>query len=519
MATTAATTTENLRILLVLAVIAGCGGGGGDAATTTGPESWSVTAWGGSYEVFPEVDALVAGTPAEAHTHVTVLDGFTPLAEGTVEIVLRGDGGEQTYSADAPTRPGIFTVRLTPETAGEYDLAFRIRSAAGSEEIRGGRVRVGTPEVPGGVVRAPAPRGAGAGAEPLPFLKEQQWRADFGTAWVREGALLRSAQGLARVRPPAGGEATVTAPVDGVLLARPWPYPGASVQAGEPLFGLVPRVAAERSLPDLRAEVESLEVELATSRARLGRLEELLEVEATSRREVEEERARVATIEARLGAARGDLAAARGAREGRSTAGGHTLRAPISGAVATVSASPGAAVAAGEALARVVRIDRAWIEVELPPAGARGLAAGGPRGLVVQRDDEPALEIPGEAVRLVSVAPEVDPGTGTVRALFEVPALPLPLGVTAEVEVLLAGERPGVAIPTTGLVDDGGVTVVYLQLSGERFVRQEVEVVARQGDSALVEGLVPGQRLVTRGGAAIRRATLLSTGQAQGHVH
>jgi hypothetical protein len=61
--------------------------------------------------------------------------------------------------------------------------------------------------------------------------------------------------------------------------------------------------------------------------------------------------------------------------------------------------------------------------------------------------------------------------------------------------------------------------VVYLQLSGERFVRQEVEVVARQGAVALVEGLVAGQRLVTRGGDAIRRAALMSSGEAHGHMH
>jgi hypothetical protein len=46
-----------------------------------------------------------------------------------------------------------------------------------------------------------------------------------------------------------------------------------------------------------------------------------------------------------------------------------------------------------------------------------------------------------------------------------------------------------------------------------------VEVVARQGAVALVEGLVAGQRLVTRGGDAIRRAALMSSGEAHGHMH
>ena len=74
-------------------------------------------------------------------------------------------------------------------------------------------------------------------------------------------------------------------------------------------------------------------------------------------------------------------------------------------------------------------------------------------------------------------------------------------------------------MPASALVDDGGVAVVYLQLSGESFVRQEVHVLERQGDRLLVDRLVPGQRLVERGGEAIRRSSLMASGEAQGHVH
>ena len=521
---TAAIRTERARAaraaaagLGLAAALAGCGPGAEPAGEAAG--SWSVTAWGDRYEVFPEVDALLAGEVAEAHTHVTVLDGFAPLAAGSVELVLRDGAAERVFRAEEAARPGIFTVEVAPEAAGEYELVFRIRSPAGGEEIRGGRVRVGAAGSPGGVVRAPAPRGATGGGEPVPFLKEQQWRADFATAWVRAGSLPRSVRGLARVRPPAGGEATITAPVDGVLQSRPWPYPGATVREGQALFRLAPRVAAETSLPGLEADVAALESQRAAARARLDRLEELLALEATSRREVEDARTLLATLDARLAASRRDLAAARNAREGRSGAGAHALAAPFAGTVASIAASPGAAVAAGDALARLVRTDRVWLEVELAPEAARALAAGGVRGVVVADGEGAPTRIAGDHALLVSVAPEVDAARGTVRALLEVSSPGLLLGTTVEAEVLLPGERAGIVVPTSALVDDGGTAVVYLQLSGERFVRQEVEVEARQGDLALVAGLVPGQRLVTRGGDAIRRATMMAGGEAAGHVH
>jgi RND family efflux transporter MFP subunit len=482
-------------------------------------DTWAVTAWGEVYELFPEIDELVAGATAMAHTHVTVLDGFQPLLEGRVEIVLRQGGSEMVFTSVEPIRPGIFNVEVRPEQAGEFELAFRITSPAGKEEVPGGRVRVGSAEEPGGLVAAPEPEGAGDGGEPLPFLKEEQWRTEFATSWVEPGSLSHSVEGLARVRPPAGGEAAITAPMDAVLLPEPWPYPGQEVERGDELFQLLPRTAADRSLSDLEAGAAELATELATARARLERLEELLALEATSRREVEEARARVTTLEALSNAADRNLQAARSARGGGGS-GGLTLRAPLGGRIAGVTASPGAAVAAGEPLARVVRSEPLWLEVAVSPEDARRLRRDDVAGVVVSFPEGPPIRLAGEAIRLVSVSPEMEAATGTVAVLLEVPGTyELILGTTVQAQVLLAEAVDGIVVPASATVDDGGVTVVYLQLSGEEFARQEVRVVAREGDRILVEGLLPGQRLVTRGGESIRRSSLMTSGEAHGHVH
>ena len=483
-----------------------------------GSDSWSITAWGKLYEIFPEVGPLVAGELATAYTHVTALEDFTPLIDGKVEIVLSGPSGEQVFAASEPARPGIFHVAVRPEATGEYDLTFRIASAAGQEELRGGRVKVGAAESPGGVIVAPAPKASVDGGEPLTFLKEEQWRSDFATSWVREGSLRSSVTGLARVRPPAGGAATVTSPVDGVLRPEVWPYPGSRVQQGEALFGVVPRVASDRSLPTLEAELASLQAELATARTRYSRLEELYSLEATSQRELEEARARVETLEARYLAASRDLESANSARQGGAS-GALTIRAPFTGEIASVSASPGETVAAGNPLARLVRTDRLWLEVSLAPRVARQLAADSVSGVVLTFPEGPPVRFE-EGLSLVSVAPEMDPATGTVTVLLEAPPTAgLILGTSAQAQILLADTLPGIVVPASALVDDGGVAVVYLQLSGESFVRQEVHVLERQGDRLLVDRLVPGQRLVERGGEAIRRSSLMASGEAQGHVH
>jgi RND family efflux transporter MFP subunit len=511
-------------VAFLLAVLTGCEAPKAAEPASHGGESWSLTAWGERYEVFPEVDPLVAGEVAVAHTHVTRLEDFAALAEGRVEIVLSDARGEAVFAAEA-ARPGVFSVELRPERTGLYDLTFRIRDAGapgGGETIRGGQVEVGTTDAPGGLRVAPAPRGGRDGGEPQAFLKEQQWNGTFATAWVRRGTLPASVSGLARLRPPAGGERTVAAPMAGVVLppgpSGAWPFEGLAVRRGAPLFRIVPLVAPDQSLPALEAAEATLAAELELAQTRRERLEALLAVEAVSPREVEEARVQVTTLAARHGAARRDLETARAARAGHDSTSGVALPSPLTGTLAEVYATAGATVDAGAPLARVVRTDAVWIEVELAPADARKIVAEGIRGVLLE-DPEQRLHL-ADGLRLVAASPEVSPQTGTVAVLLEAPTPPgLSLGTTVQAHVFSALEREGIIVPASAVVDDGGVTVAYLQLTGESFVRQQVQVVERQGERLRVEGLLPGQRLVVQGGDTLRRASLMSTGEAHGHVH
>jgi multidrug efflux pump subunit AcrA (membrane-fusion protein) len=162
-----------------------------------------------------------------------------------------------------------------------------------------------------------------------------------------------------------------------------------------------------------------------------------------------------------------------------------------------------------------------WLEVALRPEDASRVS-GRVEGLVLRRSsDNDPLALAANGIRVVGRSPELDPQTGTVNVIFEVPlgVAELPIGSAVEAEVLLRGGETAVVVPESALVDDGGTIVAYVQLSGESFARRDLRVRARRGGLVGVDGLRTGERLVTRGGAAIRRASLLSTGAPEGHVH
>jgi membrane fusion protein, heavy metal efflux system len=480
-------------------------------------ESWAVTAWGERYELFPEIDPLIAGELAESHTHVTVLDGFAPLAEGRVAIVLRdAAGGEEVFAETRAKRPGIFGVGVRPAREGERELLFRIDSAAGFEEIAGGRVRVGSAAAPGGALAD-----AEAPADEIPFLKEQQWKVPFATAWAEEGELRPGLVAPARVVPRPGGDRVLTAPAAGRLEAEPWPYPGLAVRRGAAVFRLVPRLDPDVSLAEREAAVAALAAELAPAAARADRQARLADEGVVAREEAEIAAGARDALAARLEGAERDLESARRSWAGGAAPGGAlTVAAPFDGTVAMVEATPGQAVEAGAAVAHFVAAGGWWLELALPPRAAAALAPGPLELSLRPRGGEP-IALASGAARLVSVAPEVDAASGRVVALVELPRELGGLAAGEAVEVELAGGEPrlGVVVPESALVDDAGVPVVYVQSSGEGFVRREVQVLVRRIDRALIEGVLAGERIVTLGGAAIRRATLAGTGVADGHVH
>ena len=263
-------------------------------------EGIAVTAWGDIYEVFAEADPLVVGQLSKSHTHVTILDAFPPLREGIVTAVLRAPAGaEQAFRQEKALRDGIFSVEIKPTHAGVFDLSFKVESQAGTETIPAGKVRVGEGDSLGLLVEPPhyGPAGVATSSppagDPISFLKEQQWRTEFATAWATKGKVHRSARGPARLRPAAGGEALLTAPLDGVVAIGTRAFVGMDVPRGSAVVRLTSRVGSDRSFEAIRSELE-------LAKARLKRLEELLTAEAVSQAEVATSRRRLARRETTL---------------------------------------------------------------------------------------------------------------------------------------------------------------------------------------------------------------------------
>jgi membrane fusion protein, heavy metal efflux system len=194
-----------------------------------------------------------------------------------------------------------------------------------------------------------------------------------------------------------------------------------------------------------------------------------------------------------------------------------SLRAPISGVVTQTSTSPGANVKAGETLLKIVDVDTVYISAIVPESELP----------LTKQLSGAEMQIPGvertrRLQRLISLGRVVDPASRTVPIIYEFDNRDraVALNQAVHVRLLTAATDLAPAVPESAIVDDGGRPIVFIQQSGETFLRRPVKLGVHEGGVIQVlEGVNPGERVVTKGAHLIRLAAMSNQVPAHGHVH
>lgn len=176
------------------------------------------------------------------------------------------------------------------------------------------------------------------------------------------------------------------------------------------------------------------------------------------------------------------------------------LRAPFQGQISQRLIDEGTVVTAGQGILRLVEWASPEAHIGIPVDAAERLSPGRLK----------QIEVAGRPydARLQSLLPELNPGTRTATAVFEIvpQGTPSPLfaGQIATLDLPNVVETSGFWIPTTALVSsERGLWAVYVLAStssGFELVQQDVEVVYVEGDRVLVQGALElGEQIVADG--------------------
>ena len=472
------------------------------------------TRWTALTELFVEYPPLVEGVTSRFAIHFTDLSTFEPVRAGRAVVRLNGTVNSE-YTVDAPGRPGIFGVDVTPERAGPYRLKLMLDAPGVSDRHDLGEVTVLTAGAAEALMRAEEPDDGA-----IPFLKEQQWVLDFATLPAEQREMAESLVIAAEIEPRTGGHVDVTTPVAGRLVSDlPVRPVGSVVTRGTTLAEIIPHSGHGEDRPALELDVAEARDALELARAQRTRVERLVSTGALpARRELEVQLAQH-TAEARLTAAEAHLAQLDTTRTGEGEGARDirfVLQAPMTGVVSESDATPGASVEEGARLFEIVALDRVHVVGSLPEAS-------------LARIDElvgAELEVPGLPPvvldRLVAVGRVLERQTRTVPIIYELrdPDRRLAIGQAVSLRIFVAAATDAVTIPDTAIVDDAGQPVVFVQVGGESFERRAVELGNREAGLVQITGdIAPGERIVIRGAPLIRLAALSPQVPAHGHTH
>ncbi len=477
-----------------------------------GPPTVAVTHWTDRSELFMEYPVLVAGRAGRFAIHVTDLRDFKPVRAGEAVVVLApSDGGTALEFRGGLSRPGIFGADVTIGEPGAYLMSLRVE-APGLEDLHElGEVTVHEPGA--------EPRTEEDEAEAITFLKEQQWVLEFGTEPVQARPLRSSLTVPGEVRPRGGGEAVISATVSGRLdpsiAAR---STGDRVARGALLTRIIPGSEDLRDAASLRAALVEAEQRYELARSNRDRVARLLETRAVPERRLAEAEAALATAEASLAAERARLDRFEVLGEGASPSGSglFEISAPFAGVITESRLAPGTSVEEGEALLRLVDVDRVDVVGAVPESRASSRPSVKEAELLLA--DSRVVPLSGPPIP----AGHVDRESRTIETRFPLDnrGTRLAIGQAVRVRLLLGESESLPALPESAGVDDGGRPVVFVQTGGESFQRRPVTLGSREGGYVhVLEGAGPGERVVSTGAYLVRLAAMSSQIPAHGHVH
>ena len=184
----------------------------------------------------------------------------------------------------------------------------------------------------------------------------------------------------------------------------------------------------------------------------------------------------------------------------------YTLTAPIAGTCVRRATAFGRMVEAGETLCEIVDTSVMWAELDVPETELARVRNG--LEVEVSADSLGERRFHGQ---IDSVAPAIDrhTRTATVRVRLENPDGSLRANLFVRARIALAAKQARVLVPRESVQLVKGVELAFVELAPGRYEVRRVRTDAALGDLIeLLQGVEPGERVVTKGSYLLRTETL-----------
>lgn len=464
-----------------------------------------ITAYNSDFELFAEADSFVKGQTSNILSHFSNLPDFTALENGTITIRLIVNGNETSQTLDKPTRKGIYSFDLLPETRGIAKLVFDIKTEKGNSKII----------VPNIIVYSTKLEADQAAEEIVVsktnttvFTKEQSWKIDFATQLVKEEPIGQVIKTTAKILSALGDEMMVSAGTHGIIiLSKDNILEGSRVSDGQVMFSISGSGLADNNSMVRFKEAQNNFEKIKSDYERLKTLAEDKIVSGKNLLEAKNKYDNAKLIYDNL-IANFNLS-------------GQDVVSPMDGFVKQIFVQNGQYVETGEPILIISQNKKLLLVADVQQKYASKLDAISSANIRTLHDNKTYTldQLNGKILSfgkstnddnfLIPVNLQIDNNGSFIPGGF------------VELYLKTITNKQALTIPITALIEELGNFFVFVQITPELFEKREVKLGVTDGiKSEIVKGISQNDRIVTKGAVFIKLAQATSTLDAHsGHVH
>ncbi len=467
--------------------------------------SVQITAYSNEFELFAEADPFAIGKASTVLSHFSHVPEFSALEKGSITMRLIVAGKETSQTLNEPTRKGIYSFDIKPETAGSGKLVFDITTEKGDFMLVAHDVHVFANE-----------HDAIHAAEDIVisttnstvFTKEQSWKIDFATELPKVQPFGQVIKTIAQVQSAQGDEIVISARINGIVkLTAENILEGKKVSNGQVLFSI-----SGSSLANDNSSVRFFEAKnnFEKAQADYERLSELAKDKIVS--------------EKKLLDAKNQYDNAKVIYENLKTnfnASGQSVTSSMKGFVKQLFVKNGQYVEAGHPIVTISQNKTLLLQSEVQQKFAPILAAVNSANIRTIHNNKTYTleELNGKIVSygrnanmdnyLIPISLQIDNQGDFVSGGF------------VELYLKTITNTQALTIPNTSLLEEQGVHFVFVQTTPELFEKREVKIGVTDGLlTEILNGITKSDRIVSLGAINIKLAQASGTLDAHsGHNH
>ncbi len=464
-----------------------------------------LTEYSNEFELFAEADPFVKDKTSNVLAHFSDLPAFKAIESGSITICLIVNGRETKQTLENPTRKGIYSFDIKPETTGSGQIIFDINTEKGNFQIIVTQITVFANE-------QEATEAAGkdivSNTNTTSFTKEQSWKIDYSSELPVTEPFGQVIKTTAQVKSTPGHEVIVPAKTNGIVMLLNYNVlEGNNVSDGQILFTISGNEFADNN-SSVRFEEAKNNFEKA--KADYERLQELVKDKIVSEKELLIAKNQYNNTKATFD----------NLNKNFSSTGQH-VSSPMGGFIKQLLVQNGQYVEAGQPLVSISQNKTLMLCAEVQQKYASLLGSVYSANIRTLHDNQKYSfeELNGKVLSygqsansdnyLIPVNLQID-NTGSFVS-----------GGFVEIYLKTLTNIKALTIPNTALMEEQGSYFVFVQITPELFEKREVKAGATDGlKTEILNGISHNERIVSKGAIFIKLAQATGNLDAHsGHVH